>query len=142
MVAVDTNILLNAVNADSPLHDACAATVEAMVNGSQPVALAWPVVYEFLRVATHPKVFRRPLTFDEAWGQLAELLASPGCKILRETAAHAAELARCAAEAPRLSGNLLHDFHLAVLMREHGITEVLTLDRDFRAFPWVTCRGV
>ena len=44
----------------------------------------------------------------------------------------------CLAEAPRVTGNILHDLHTAVLMREHGIDEILTEDRDFLSFSWVT----
>ena len=42
----------------------------------------------------------------------------------------------------RLAGNIVHDFHSAVLMREHGIKDILTLDRDFRTFPWIELREI
>lgn len=38
---------------------------------------------------------------------------------------------------PELRGNLTHDFHTAVLMREHGIARIYTRDADFHRFPWV-----
>ncbi len=44
---------------------------------------------------------------------------------------------QCLAESPRIHGNLQHDFHIAVMMREHGVTQILTEDRDFVMFPWV-----
>jgi toxin-antitoxin system PIN domain toxin len=140
MVLVDTNILLNASNGDAPQHVACFDAL-AKLRAADGVALAWPVVYEFLRVATH-HVYPRPLSFAGAWAELTPLLGHPACVLLSETAKHAAVLERCAAEVPRLSGNLVHDFHLAVLMREHGVTDILTLDKGFRAFPWVTVRGL
>jgi len=34
----------------------------------------------------------------------------------------------------------MHDFHIAVLMREHGVVDIATLDSDFRLFPWVFVR--
>ena len=42
-------------------------------------------------------------------------------------------------EYPRLcpSGNLMHDAHTAVLMREHGIKRVYTRDTDFHRFPFL-----
>jgi hypothetical protein len=35
-----------------------------------PWHLTWGVVYEFLRVATHPNVFRKPFSLADAWGQV------------------------------------------------------------------------
>jgi hypothetical protein len=34
-----------------------------------------------------------------------------------------------------VSGNLTHDAHIAALCLEHGVSELLTGDRDFRRFP-------
>ncbi|HEY6577991.1 MAG TPA: hypothetical protein VIY09_01590 [Rhizomicrobium sp.] len=36
--------------------------------------------------------------------------------------------------APHLAGNLLHDTHTAILMREHGISRIRTRDTDFNQF--------
>jgi predicted nucleic acid-binding protein len=41
------------------------------------------------------------------------------------------------AELPALRGNLLHDAHTAVLMREHGIRTIYTRDSDFHRFPFL-----
>jgi toxin-antitoxin system PIN domain toxin len=140
MLLVDTNILVHAGNAQSPEHRRCADKLSDLARGTDALALTWPVIYEFLRVATHPRVFQRPLSFADSWAKVTALLSSPGCALLEQTANHMAVLEQCAAEVPRLRGNLVHDFHLAVLMREHGVTDILTLDRGFRAFPWVTIR--
>lgn len=37
------------------------------------------------------------------------------------------------AETP-VAGNLMHDLHIAVLLREHGVSEFLTADTDFHRF--------
>jgi predicted nucleic acid-binding protein len=34
-----------------------------------------------------------------------------------------------------VSGNLTHDAHIAALCIEHGVSELLTGDRDFSRFP-------
>jgi uncharacterized protein len=41
------------------------------------------------------------------------------------------------AELPHLAGNLMHDAHTAILMREHGIARIYTRDTDFSRFPFV-----
>jgi predicted nucleic acid-binding protein len=50
---------------------------------------------------------------------------------------HASVLAEVALELPHLTGNLLHDTHTAVLMREHGIRRICTRDTDFHRFPFL-----
>ncbi len=40
-------------------------------------------------------------------------------------------------EIPALTGNLVHDAHTAVLMREHGVRRIYTRDADFRRFPFL-----
>jgi len=46
----------------------------------------------------------------------------------------AAEVIR---QVPHLRGNLMHDVHTAVLMREHGIRRIYTRDTDFHRFPFI-----
>jgi predicted nucleic acid-binding protein len=40
-----------------------------------------------------------------------------------------------------VSGNLIHDAHIAALCLEHGITELISGDRDFARFPSLTVRN-
>ena len=47
-------------------------------------------------------------------------------------------LARTIAEFPDTRANGMHDLHTAVLMREHGISRICTLDSGFRRFPFLT----
>lgn len=142
MVLVDTNILVHAYNADSSTRDVAANALQELANGSEDWFLTWGIVYEFLRVSTHPRVFRSPITAAQANSLVDGLLACPTCSPIAESPAHGQYLARSLDEAPRLAGNILHDFHTAVLMREHGIGEILTFDRDFLTFPWVKMRPV
>jgi predicted nucleic acid-binding protein len=39
------------------------------------------------------------------------------------------------------TGNLVHDAHIAALCLEHGITELITADRDFARFPGLRVRN-
>ena len=140
MVVVDTNVLLHAVNRDAPDHAAARETLEGLVNGLEPWALSWSIFYEYLRVATHPKVFPAPLTLEQAYRFIVDLMGGARCSVLTETEMHQQLVATCMRETHRLSGNLVHDFHTAVLLREHGVKEIITLDTDFKAFSWVKIR--
>lgn len=97
----------------------------------------WPILYEFLRVTTHPRVMRQPWTAPAAWEFVLALLASPGLSVLRPTQRHADVAGRVIAEFPYLSGNLLHDAHTAILLREHGIGRICTRDTDFHKFSFL-----
>jgi predicted nucleic acid-binding protein len=38
---------------------------------------------------------------------------------------------------PHLAGNIFHDAHTAILMREHGIRRICTRDVGFRQFSYL-----
>ena len=69
---------------------------------------------------------------------VSDLLASPGFEVLVATPRHAAVLTQTLSELPELRGNLVHDLHTAVLMREHGVSRICTRDADFRRFPFLS----
>ena len=136
MLVVDTNILVYAANADSPLHGACREWLESQRGSAAAWYATWPIFYEFLRVTTHPRVLRHPWNATAAWDFVRELLASPGLGILVATERHAEVAAQTFAELPHLAGNIFHDAHTAILMREHGIRRICTRDNDFHRFPF------
>lgn len=137
MFVVDTNILVYAADRTSPFHERCAASLESWRNQPGAWFMTWGIVYEFLRVTTHPRVMRTPWRFEQAWAFIRALQASPGLGMLVETDRHAGVLAETVAAMPWLSGNILHDTHTAVLMREHGIGRIYTRDADFHRFDFL-----
>jgi len=134
---VDTNVLVYAADADSVLHAQSRRLLEQWRRQASAWYLTWNIAYEFLRVSTHPRVLRAPWPAARAWAFLEALLASPGLGILTPTERHARVASEVISELPALSGNLLHDAHTAVLMREHGIRRIYTRDTDFHRFPFV-----
>lgn len=134
---LDTNVLVHAVNSNSPFQTAAKESVENALSTATPFALTWGIIYEFLRVATHPRVFSNPLTSQEALGFVKTLLAHDFVSVLQPTERHVAQLERTLAELSHPAGNLLHDIATAVLMREHGIREIVTADTDFMQFPFL-----
>ncbi len=138
MFVVDTNLLLYAVNPDSPDHTRARGLLEEWRAGERSWFLTWGIVYEFLRVSTHARVFPRPLDLPTAHAWLAALLAGPGVSLLVETERHDDVLGEQIAAHPRLRGNPVHDLHTAVLMKEHGVGEIRTADSDFHQFGFLT----
>lgn len=65
------------------------------------------------------------------------LTGSPAAAILLPTERHAGILRQTLRELPHLRGNVVHDLHTAVLMRDHGIKQIVTRDTDFHKFPFL-----
>lgn len=137
MLVVDTNVLVYAADQDSPFHAACRDWLELQRVRADAWYTTWGILYEFLRVTTHPRVMRRPWDASAAWDFVLALLTSPGLGILVPTQRHSDVAAQVITELPHLAGNLFHDAHTAILMREHGIRRVCTRDTDFHRFPFL-----
>lgn len=134
MRAIDTNILVYAEIVSSEHHEAARRLLVELAEGLVPWAIPWPCIYEFLRVVTHPRVFSPPVPSAIALADLGEILASPALVLLSETERHAEILERVVRDSG-VTGNLLHDAHIAALCIEHGVGELVTGDRDFARFP-------
>ncbi len=137
MFVVDTNILLYAADADSPDHTRCRELLESWRLQSSPWHVTWGIVYEFLRVSTHPNVFRKPFKLTDAWAFIRATLASPSLIPLIPTERHQTVASEVFNEIPDIRGNLLFDARTAILMREHGIKTIYTRDTDFHRFPFL-----
>lgn len=134
---VDVNVLLYASDESCPEHAIARSTLEALAAGPEIVYLFWPTVSAYLRLATHAAIFTQPLSLDEAIGNIEALLARPNIRTAGEGDAFWRRF-RTAVDDARPGGNLVPDAHLAALMLEHGVSTIVTRDRDFRRFPHVT----
>jgi uncharacterized protein len=134
---VDTNLLLYAADEDSPAQQRMRRLLAEWGSSTEPWLTVWSVIYEFLRVATHRSVFSHPLTFAEAWSFIESLRSSPSFGVLVETERHAEVVRDLTREYPRMSGNRLHDLHIAAVMREHGVVEIRTADAAFHEFKFL-----
>jgi toxin-antitoxin system PIN domain toxin len=137
MFVVDTNVLVYAADQSAPEHGRCRTLLEGWRRRNGAWYLTWGICYEFLRVVTHPRVLRQPWTMPEAVGFLKAIHNSPSLSFLIPTERHAAVLTDVVTEVAGLSGNIVHDTHTAVLMREHGIRRICTRDTDFHRFPFL-----
>jgi len=137
MFVVDTNILVYAADADSQWHAKARTWLERQRRLPDAWYTTWPILYEFLRVTTHPRVMKRPWSASQAWGFVSALLGSPGLGVLVPTQRHPDVAEQVIKEIPHLAGNMLHDAHTAVLMREHGISRICTRNTDFHRFPFL-----
>jgi hypothetical protein len=137
MRAIDTNILVYAEIRSSPWHDVARQLLQDIPEGPIPWAIPWPCIYEFLRVVTHPRVYHPPVPLAVALRDVRRILASPTLVLLHETPNHARVMMEVLTKAG-VSGNLIHYAHIAALCLEHGLAELITGDRDFTRFPFLT----
>lgn len=130
---VDANLLLYAVNSDDPRGEAAAEFLDRALNGPRRVGLPWASLTAFLRIATHPRVFDRPLSPGDAAQQVEEWLAAPAAWVPLVGPEHGRVLLDLVRRL-RLTGPLIPDAHLAALAMENG-TGVWSTDTDFARFP-------
>jgi toxin-antitoxin system PIN domain toxin len=138
VLLVDANVLLCAVNERAAHHARSRAWLRGALDGEEAVAFTWLVLLAFLRLATAPKVFPRPLATAEAVATLEAWLAQPVAVRLEPSGRHLALVGGLLAEAGT-AGNLVNDAHLAALAVEHD-AEVVSFDSDFARFPGVRWR--
>ena len=134
---MDTSILAFAVNRHAPEHPRAARVVETLVNGEHPWALPWSVAHEFARFVTHPHATARPLAPREAVSFIETLLTSPSATALAPTPRHLAVLAELT-ESIGADTRMPAGIETAALLREHGVRELLSVDRGMRRFAFLT----
>jgi predicted nucleic acid-binding protein len=66
VILVDANLLIYAVDADSPRHARAREWLEETLSGDQPVGLPLVSVLAFLRLTTRADVFRKALPPERA----------------------------------------------------------------------------
>ncbi len=130
---VDANVLLFAEDDTSAHHDRCRAWLETALNGPVRIGLPWTSLLAFLRIRTNPRVYRVPLSIEDAWEVARAWLAAPSAWVPVPTERHADVLGRLVGT-HRPTANLLPDAHLAALAVEHGVG-VCSVDTDFARFP-------
>ena len=137
MFVVDTNIFVYAADGDSPFHLCCRGKIEEWRRLPTPWYSTWGVMYEFLRVITHPRIFHKPWTAPKAWDFVEAILAAPTFGLLVPSERHAEVAAGVVRKSTNLHGNLIYDAQIAILMREHGIKRIYTRDTDFHRFSFL-----
>jgi len=137
MFVVDTNLLVYAANQDSPWHAPSARLLAGWRRGASAWFVTWGICYEFLRLVTHRRVLQHPWNPAAAWAFVESLVASPGLQVLVPSDRHAAVAREVIDAVGTIDGNLWHDAHTAVLMREHGVATIYTRDTDFHRFPFL-----
>lgn len=132
-LTVDANVLLYASDAASPRHARARELLETIAAGPELTYLFWPTIMAYVRIATHPAIFERPLPTSVAIGNVQALLDRPHVRAPGEQASFWPRFRFVSADAAP-TGNLVPDAHLVALMLENEVRSIWSHDRDFRRF--------
>ena len=138
MILPDVNLLLYAQVAAFPEHARARRWWEDLMNGKREVGLCSPVLFGFVRVASHPRVLDPPLPVEVALARVEGWLARPHVHFVQPGPRHL-EIAFSLLRQIGTASNLTTDAQLAALAIEHQ-GEVHSNDADFGRFPrlrWV-----
>jgi toxin-antitoxin system PIN domain toxin len=137
--SLDVNVLLYASNPAGAEHAAATAFIQRVAAGPELCLLAWPTLMGYLRIATHPAIFPRPLAPADALANVEQLLALPHVRTLSETDDFWPTY-RALTRDLHVRGNLVPDAHLAALLHCHGVRTLYSRDRDFKKFDFLDLR--
>jgi toxin-antitoxin system PIN domain toxin len=137
VILIDANLLLYAYQPRAVQHERTRQWLESVLSGSQLVRFAWVTLWGFIRIATNPRVFERPLAVSEAEAIVSSWLAQPNAGILEPGERHW-EILCALMNDGQTSGALVMDAVLAALAIEHGAT-LYSTDRDFSRFAGLEC---
>jgi hypothetical protein len=133
MILPDINLLLYAHNEALPYHVVARTWWEELLTSERAVGIPWAVSFGFIRLASHPAVFRDPLPPLEGLARVQGWLARSHVQVLEPGGRHLS-IVEDLFTATGVAGNLTTDTHLAALAIEHQC-ELHSNDSDFARFP-------
>lgn len=141
MIAVDTNVLVYAHRSEYALHERARDLIKQLAESGARWAIPWPCVHEFYAIVTHHRIHRPPTPPDRAWVQIDAWRAAPTLSLLAEAPDHADRLRQLTVGGDIVGGQV-HDARIAALCLSHGVSELITMDRDFTRFPALRTRSL
>lgn len=82
MVLLDTNVLVYALDEESPLHERSRVVVGRAANGDGSYCISSQTLSEFFSVVTNPRRVKKPRSATEAVDAIEKFLALPGMTLL------------------------------------------------------------
>lgn len=138
MTLPDVNVLVYAHRRDADRHEEYRRWLERAVAGPAPFGLSDLVLSGFVRVVTHPRVFRQPTPLMEALA-FVRVLRDRRNRVAIEPGPRHWDIFRDLCQKAQARGNLVPDAYLAALAIESG-AEWITTDGDFQRFPGLNTR--
>jgi toxin-antitoxin system PIN domain toxin len=138
VILLDVNVLVYAHRADATDHPQYLRWLQEAIAAAAPYGLSELVLSGFLRVVTHPRVFRLPTPMRAALAFCGALRERPNCVVVAPGPRHW-EIFTSLCRSGGIKGNLVADAYFAALAIESG-SEWITTDRDYSRFPGLRWR--
>lgn len=135
MILPDVNLLVYAYDSSSVHHDAAAGWWKRCMTGKDEIGLPTVVLFGFVRICTHPRIFQNPLAVVEATDRVASWLVRPQVRIIEHSTQHVGDVLAILRETGT-AGNLTTDAQIAVLARQEKAV-IHSNDTDFLRFPGI-----
>jgi toxin-antitoxin system PIN domain toxin len=132
LVLPDVNVLVNAHRQDAPRHHEYLSWLKQVLSSDAAFGVSDLVLSGFLRVVTHPRVFRDPTPLGLALEFVVVIRDHPNAVTVSPGERHWDIFQRLCQEV-NAKGNLIPDAYLAALAIETG-AEWITTDRDYARF--------
>jgi toxin-antitoxin system PIN domain toxin len=133
MLIPDINILVYAYDADAPLYQTSREWWERSLAGPRPVGMPWLVALGFIRLMTHRRILRSPMSSKDSIKAVQAWLDHPRVQMVTPGERHAEILFGFLTHLGT-AGDLTTDAHLAALAIEYQ-AELVSTDTDFARFP-------
>jgi hypothetical protein len=141
VIALDTNVLVYAYRPDATLHESAVRTTARLAAAPTAWAIPWACLHEFYSVVTGRRGFDPPATSAEALDQIDAWLEAPTLRVLGEATSHLQTLADLIRNGD-CRGPMIFDARIAAICLDHGVSELITMDRDFTRFPALRTRSL
>ena len=138
MILLDVNVLIYAFDRNSVRHEDYHRWLENLLANDEPFGVSDLVLSAVIRIATHPKIFVRPGSPQEALKFVSTIRNQLHCTIVTPGTRHWEIFTRLC-EKVGAKGNLVTDAYFAALAIESG-SEWITTDRDYSRFPGLRWR--
>ena len=132
MKIVDINLLIYAINKDTPHHSKAKKWLEDSLSSDEPFGFAWIVILGFLRIVTNGRIMPTPLIPEVAIDSVNDWLQQPPSLTIVPSHQHWSILKELLMPLGA-AANLTSDAHLAALAIEHG-ARLYSTDNDFSRF--------
>lgn len=130
---IDTNVLVYAVDSESPFHAASKALLDSAVNDGTGLCVTSQIVAEFCAVVTDRRRVRNPLDPATASSIVRKLVGLPGMSFLMQPVGSELHFADLLAMHPRV-GPRVFDLFLVAVMLGNGVRRIYTFNkRDFES---------
>jgi hypothetical protein len=134
----DVNVLIYAHREDATDHSRYRGWLASVLGGDAAYGMSDLVLSGFLRIVTHPRIFKKPTPLETALRFVSDVRGRPNCIEIAAGARHwSIFTSLCRASGAK--GSLVADAYLAALAIESG-SEWVTTDRDFARFPGLRWR--